>query len=95
MHKMKYLYFLVFNFFKKMEIIELFSKTYLLTTIINATQTAVIDQFIALKNRKNEFYLKQTKIKLCSVVRYYRFLLFDLSRILIIECSVNGFYSLL
>ena len=92
---MKYLYFLVFNFFKKMEIIKLFSKTYLLTTIINAIQTAVIDQFIALKNmQKNEFYLKQTKIKLCSVVGYYRFLLFDLSRILI-ECSVNGFYSLI
>ena len=54
------------------------------TAIINATQTAVIDQFIALKNRKNEFYLRQTKLKLCSVVGYYRFL-FDLSRILI-EC---------
>ena len=63
------------------------------TAIINAIQTAIIDQFIALKN-KNEFYLKQMKIKLCSVVGYYRFLSFDLSRLLI-ECSVNGFYSLL
>ena len=59
------------------------------TAIINAIQTPVIDQFIALKNRK-----KQTKIKLCSVVGYYRFILFDRSRILI-ECSVNGFYSLI
>ena len=55
---------------------------------------AVLDQFIALKNRKNEFYLKQTKIKLYSVVGYYRFLLFELSRKLI-ECSVNWFYSLI
>ena len=55
---------------------------------------AVIDQFIALKNRENEFYLKQTKIKLCSVVGNYRFLLFDLSRKLT-ECSVNGFYLLI
>ena len=45
-------------------------------------------------HKKNEFYLKQTKIKLCSVVGYYRFLLFVLSRILI-KCSVNGFYSLI
>ena len=37
---------------------------------------------------------KQTKIKLCSVVGCYRFLLFDLSRKLI-ECSVNGFYFLI
>ena len=36
---------------------------------------AVLDQFIALKNRKNEFYLKQTKIKLYSVVGYLTFLL--------------------
>ena len=50
---------------------------------------AVIDQFIALKKQKNEIYLKQTKIKLCSIVGYYRFLLFNLSRKLI-ECSVNG-----
>ena len=28
---------------------------------INAIQTAVIDQFIALKNKKNEFYLKHIK----------------------------------
>ena len=46
---------------------------------------AVIDQLIVLKSRK---------IKLCSVVGYYRFLLFYLSRILI-ECLVNGFYSLI
>ena len=46
-----------------------------------------------IKNQKNEFYLKQTNIKLCSVGGYYRFLSFDLSRILI-ECSVNEFYSL-
>ena len=31
------------------------------TAIINAIQTAVIDHFIPLKYRKNEFYLKQTK----------------------------------
>ena len=31
---------------------------------------------------------------MCSVVEYYRFLLFDLSGILI-ECSVNVFYSLI
>ena len=47
-----------------------------------------------IEKQKNEFYLKQTKIKLCSVVGYYRFLLFDLSRKLI-ECSVNWFYSLI
>ena len=58
----------------------------------NATQTAVIDQFIKLNN--NEFYLKQTKIKLCSVVGKYRLILFDLSQILK-ECSVNVFYSLI
>ena len=29
---------------------------------------------------------------MCSVVGYYKFLLLDLSRMLI-ECSVNGFYS--
>ena len=33
-------------------------------------------------------------MKLCSIVGYYRFLLFDLTRILI-EGSVNGFYSLI
>ena len=53
--------FLVFNvFFKKIGnkiVIQLDLSSY--TVIINATKTAVIDQFIALKN--NEFYLKQTK----------------------------------
>ena len=49
---------------------------------------------VIIEKQKNEFYLKQTKIKLCSVVGYYRFLLFDLSRKLI-ECSVNWFYSLI
>ena len=70
-------------------LLNVFSKT----AIINTIQTAVIDQFIALQ-QKNEFYLKQPNMKLCSVVGYYRFLLFDLSRISI-ECSVNWFCSLI
>ena len=49
---------------------------------------------VIIEKQKIEFYLKQTKIILCSVVGYYRFLLFDLSRKLI-ECSVNWFYSLI
>ena len=36
-----------------------------------------------IEKQKIEIYLKQTEIKLCSVVGYYRFLLFDLSRKLI------------
>ena len=70
MHKMhKISYFL--TFFQKSIQLDLSSYT----AIITAIQTAVINQFIALKKRTNEFYLKQTKIKLYSVVGYYRFLL--------------------
>ena len=79
--------FSLFLTIKKKLVIQLDLASY--TAIINAIQTTVTDQFIALKN--NKFYLKQTKIKLCAVVGYYRFLLFDLSGILI-ECLVNGFF---
>ena len=89
MQRNKCLYFPSFQrFLKKNKIvIQLDLASY--TAIINAIQTTVTDQFIALKN--NEFYLKQTKIKLCAVVGYYRFLLFDLSGILI-ECFGQWFF---
>ena len=63
--------FLVFNVFSKIGnkiVIQLDLSSH--TAFIKATKTTVIDQFIA---QKNEFYLKQTKIKLCSVVGYYDF----------------------
>ena len=56
MYKKKCLYFPTFErFFQKSEIkivIQLDLSSY--TAIINAIQTAVIDQFIALKNRTSE-----------------------------------------
>ena len=56
MHTMKCLYFPSFNVFSKIRnkiVIQLDLSSY--TPIINAAQTAVIDQFIALKKQKNEF----------------------------------------
>ena len=55
MHRM------IFNVFSKIGnkiVIQLDLSSYT-AKFINATQTAIIDQLIALKN--NEFYLKQTK----------------------------------
>ena len=96
MHTMKCSYFpMIFNVFSKIEIkivIQLNLSSY--TAIINAIQTAVIGSLHW--KTENEFHLKQTKIKLCSVVTYYRFLSLDLSKILInVECSVNGFYLII
>ena len=83
--------FLVFNVFSKIRnkiVLQFNLSSY--TAIINAIQTAVIDQFIALKNRKmNLSEANQNKIVFSC--RILQFLLFDLSRILI-KCSVSGFY---
>ena len=65
MHKIKIFFiyiFLVLNVFSKIEnkiVIQLNLSSY--TSIINATQTAVIDQFIALKNRKMNFIWSKPK----------------------------------
>ena len=61
--------------------------------IINATQSSNWSVH-CIEIQKNWIYLKQIKIKLCSVVDIYRFLLLELSRILL-EYSVNGFYPLI
>ena len=75
----------------KKEKIELFSKT---ECNYKCHQDGSNWSVYCNEKEENERYLKQTVMKLCSVAGYYRFLLFDLSLILI-ACSVNGFYSLI
>ena len=73
MHKMKFIYFSYFltffsNFGNKI-VILLDLSSY--TAIINAIQTAVINQFIALKNRKMNFNANQNKIVFsCRILHF-------------------------
>ena len=88
--------FLLFNDISKIEnkiiVIRFDLPSY--TAIINAIQTAVIDQFIALKNRKLNFiWSKPNKIVFSCRILQISYI-WSFTKILL-EFSVNGFYSLI